>query len=52
LKNLDDLKRKNKPLFIDKSYDYFQTVLIVRFGSTVANAAANIVGAAAAVLAI
>jgi hypothetical protein len=46
LKNLDDLKRKNKPLFIDKTHGYFQTVLILRFGSAVA--AVNVVGAAAA----
>jgi hypothetical protein len=46
---LDDLKRKNKSLIIDKSNDYFQTVLKLRFGSTVSNAVANVVGDAAAV---
>jgi hypothetical protein len=32
---------KNKPLFIDKTHDYFKTVFKFLFGSTVANAAAT-----------
>jgi hypothetical protein len=47
LKNLDDLKMKNKPLFIDKNYDYFQTIFIFLNGCVVANTS----GAVSAVVA-
>jgi hypothetical protein len=48
LKNLDDLKRKNKPLFIVKTYDYFKTVFKFLFGSAVANASTAVSAAAVA----
>ncbi len=49
---MDDLKIKNKSLFIVKTYDYFQTVFTFLFGSAVANistavSASDVVGAAA-----